>query len=80
MDKSSLPKRPRKAGSGRKKGSKSFTRMTFSELSKICGSETIVPVSRVWLEQMGIKVTEDAEKQIDEAKESQPSIQYKIHE
>jgi len=52
-------KRPRKVGSGRKKGSKSFTSMAFSELSKICGQETVIPVSRVWLEQMGVKIVSD---------------------
>ncbi len=52
-------KRPRKVGSGRKKGSKSFTSMAFSELSKICGQETVIPVSRVWLEKMGVKIVAD---------------------
>ena len=52
-------KRPRKVGSGRKKGSKSFTSMAFSELSKICGQETVIPVSRVWLEKMGVKIVVD---------------------
>lgn len=55
----STEKRPRKAGSGRKKGSKSFTQMAFAELSKICGQETVIPVSRVWLEQMGVKIVSD---------------------
>lgn len=55
----STEKRPRKVGSGRKKGSKSFTQMAFAELSKICGQETVIPVSRVWLEQMGVKIVSD---------------------
>ena len=43
----------RKTGSGRKKGAKSFVNITLAELEKFCGSATGIPVSRVWLEQMG---------------------------
>ena len=41
----------RKKGSGRPKGSKSFTNLTLQELTGIVGhSKTVIPVSRVWLE------------------------------
>jgi len=44
---------PRKTGSGRRKGATSFVNITLAELEKFCGSATGIPVSRVWLEQMG---------------------------
>ena len=47
---------PRKSGSGRKKGVKSFANITLAELEKFCGSATGIPVSRVWLEQMGASI------------------------
>jgi hypothetical protein len=83
MNDEKITKRPRKAGSGRKKGSKSFTRMTFSELSSICGSATVVPVSRVWLEQMGVTIVTNESTEINQVKEeekSEPSIQFKLHQ
>jgi hypothetical protein len=47
---------PRKSGSGRKKGATSFANITLAELEKFCGSATGIPVSRVWLEQMGASI------------------------
>lgn len=47
---------PRKKGSGRKAGSNSFVRVTFSELSEYIGKNTPMLVSRVWLENIGISI------------------------
>ena len=44
---------PRKSGSGRRKGATSFTNISIADLQKFCGSATLIPVSRVWIEQMG---------------------------
>ena len=76
-------KRPRKVGSGRKKGSKSFTSMAFSELSKICGQETVIPVSRVWLEKMGVKIVVDDHTNLQSSseqlsQESESKIQFNL--
>ena len=49
---------PRKSGSGRRKGAKSFTNISIADLKKFCGSATLIPVSRVWIEQMGASVSE----------------------
>jgi hypothetical protein len=49
---------PRKSGSGRRKGAKSFTNVSIVDLQKFCGSATLIPVSRVWIEQMGASVSE----------------------
>ena len=49
---------PRKSGSGRRKGATSFTNISIADLQKFCGSATLIPVSRVWIEQMGASVSE----------------------
>ena len=49
---------PRKSGSGRRKRATSFTYISIADLQKFCGSATLIPVSRVWIEQMGASVSE----------------------
>ena len=49
---------PRKSGSGRRKGAKSFISIRVSDLEQFCGKNTLIPVSRVWMEQMGASVAE----------------------
>jgi len=43
----------RKSGSGRKKGSNSFVKVSFSSLKEYIGEKTPIMVSRVWLENLG---------------------------
>lgn len=50
---------PRKSGSGRKKGSNSFVRISFSQLKDYISEKTPITVSRVWLEDLGIISTEE---------------------
>ena len=52
---------PRKTGSGRKKGAKSFVNVTLADLQKFCGAAAAIPVSRVWLEQIGATIAGDAQ-------------------
>jgi len=52
---------PRKTGSGRKKGAKSFVNVTLADLKKFCGAAASIPVSRVWLEQIGATIGGDAQ-------------------
>ena len=47
---------PRKSGSGRRKGANSFVSIRVSDLEKFCGSATLIPISRVWLENMGANI------------------------
>lgn len=44
---------------GRPKGANSFTHIKLAELQKICGSESTIPVSRVWLEKLGLELNEE---------------------
>jgi|TARA_B100001094_G_C18081063_1_gene745205 hypothetical protein len=41
---------------GRKKGSTSFTHLTYKELGRFVGAETLVPVHKSWLDQLGFDV------------------------
>ena len=43
----------RKKGSGRTKGSTSFTTVTIHELKPYIGDRTPIVVSRIWLEKIG---------------------------
>ena len=72
---------PRKSGSGRTKGATSFTNVSLIELNKLCGSSAVIPVSRKWLENMGINVeptTPPVVKNI--APEPEAKITFKLHE
>ena len=62
---------PRKSGSGRKKGATSFTNISIADLKKFCGSATLIPVSRVWIEQMGASVSESLQHQSNNKTQSQ---------
>lgn len=47
-----------KRGRGRPKGAKSFVNLTMNQLKDYVGEYQAIPVSRVWLEKMGIDVVE----------------------
>ena len=47
---------PRKSGSGRKKGSNSFVKVSYSQLKEYIGEKAPMLVSRVWLESLGFNV------------------------
>lgn len=56
---------------GRKKGSTSFTHLTYKELGRFVGSETIVPVHKSWLDQLGFDVY--TQEQIDQVTQKNKS-------
>jgi hypothetical protein len=68
---------PRKKGSGRRKGATSFVNITLTELEKFCGSATGIPVSRVWLEQMGACIQGSAPAPVSTV-EAEPEVEQKI--
>ena len=47
-------KKQRKVGSGRKKGSVSFTQVTLEQLNDMLGSTATILVSRNWAETIGL--------------------------
>ena len=77
---------PRKTGSGRKKGATSFTNVTIADLQKFCGSASVIPVSRVWLEQMGANIATPvsqeivAKEPIAKAVEEEAKIEFTLHQ
>tara|TARA_Y100000592_G_scaffold95363_1_gene161702 strand:+ start:1098 stop:1292 length:195 start_codon:yes stop_codon:yes gene_type:complete len=52
---------PRKKGSGRTKGSNSFTYIPLNDLKKIVNEGVQIPVSRVWLRNLGYKTNNKIE-------------------
>ena len=74
---------PRKSGSGRRKGANSFANVTLADLQKFCGSATLIPISRVWLENMGASIQAKPtnitaqEKVLDEPEQK---IAFKLHQ
>jgi hypothetical protein len=73
---------PRKKGSGRRKGANSFVNVRLADLEKFCGSASLVPISRVWLESMGASITEANQTKVSvsqEPQEEEQKISYKVH-
>ena len=74
---------PRKSGSGRKKGSNSFVKVTYSELKEYIGEKTPITVSRVWLESLGF-IVDSSEPSVvikaSEPKEDIPKISFSLKE
>ena len=72
---------PRKSGSGRRKGAKSFTNISIADLKKFCGSATLIPVSRVWIEQMGASVSESTPTTVEKQDaEQNEKISFTLHQ
>ena len=72
---------PRKSGSGRRKGATSFTNISIADLQKFCGSATLIPVSRVWIEQMGASVSESTPTIVkQEDAEPNEKISFTLHQ
>ena len=72
----------RKKGSGRKQGAKSFINISIPELQKFCGSASLIPVSRVWLEKMGaVKVSDAQPTAVKETviEEAEEKIAFTLH-
>jgi hypothetical protein len=73
---------PRKVGSGRKKGANSFANVKLEDLQQFCGSATLIPISRVWLEKMGASITDANQTKVSvsqEPKEVEEKISFKVH-
>ena len=72
---------PRKSGSGRRKGAKSFISIRVSDLEQFCGKNTLIPVSRVWMEQMGASVSESTRTPVkQEVAEQNEKISFTLHQ
>ncbi len=61
--------KPRKTGSGRPKGSKSFINVTLKELKKFVGDDALVPVRKVWLHEVAIQLMDRVDSEADSLSE-----------
>ena len=68
----------RKSGSGRKKGAISFCNVTMTDLKKYVGEETPIPVSRVWLENLGINISVEKKPTVKAVEKQQEEPEQKI--
>ena len=73
---------PRKSGSGRRKGANSFVSIRVSDLEQFCGQNTLIPVSRVWLEKMGATVSEAPKTSVTSSTDAEPNekISFTLHQ
>jgi len=68
-----------KRGRGRPAGSTSFVNVSLADLDQFVGTSSAIPVSRVWLEKMGLTI-QAVQRTIQEAGEetSTPKVEFKI--
>ena len=53
---------PRKKGSGRPKGSRSFINVKLAELKNFVGDDALIPVRKVWLHEVAIQLMDKVDK------------------
>tara|TARA_R110002051_G_scaffold280224_1_gene341818 strand:+ start:274 stop:474 length:201 start_codon:yes stop_codon:yes gene_type:complete len=53
---------PRKRGSGRPKGSRSFINVKLAELKNFVADDALIPVRKVWLHEVAIQLMDKVEK------------------
>ena len=56
---------PRKSGSGRPLGSKSFINVSLADLQNFVGPDTLIPVRKVWLHEVAIQLMDKVDKEKD---------------
>jgi len=68
-----------KRGRGRPAGSTSFVNVSLTDLDQFVGTSSAIPVSRVWLQKMGLTV-QPISRTIQEAEgeDSSPKVEFKI--
>ena len=68
-----------KRGRGRPAGSTSFVNVSIADLEQFVGTSSAIPVSRIWLEKMGLTI-QPVQRAIQEAADqsSTPKVEFKI--
>ena len=54
---------PRKVGSGRPLGSKSFIKVSLLDLQNFVGPDTLIPVRKTWLHEVAIQLMDKVEEE-----------------
>jgi len=67
-----------KRGRGRPAGATSFVHVSLNDLDQFVGNGTPIPVSRVWLERMGLTVQAIAPTISEVKTETAPTVEFKI--
>lgn len=68
-----------KRGRGRPAGSTSFVNVSVADLEQFVGTSSAIPVSRIWLEKMGLTI-QAVQRTIQESEveTSTPKVEFKI--
>lgn len=68
-----------KRGRGRPAGSTSFVNVSVADLEQFVGTSSAIPVSRIWLEKMGLTI-QPVQRTIQESEveTSIPKVEFKI--
>ena len=68
-----------KRGRGRPAGSTSFVKVSVADLEQFVGTSSAIPVSRIWLEKMGLTI-QAVQRTIQESEveTSTPKVEFKI--
>jgi len=68
-----------KRGRGRPVGSTSFVNVSVADLEQFVGTSSAIPVSRIWLEKMGLTI-QAVQRTIQESEveTSTPKVEFKI--
>lgn len=68
-----------KRGRGRPTGSTSFVNVSVADLEQFVGTSSAIPVSRIWLEKMGLTI-QPVQRTIQESEveTSIPKVEFKI--
>lgn len=68
-----------KRGRGRPAGSTSFVNVSLADLDQFVGTKSAIPVSRVWLQKMGLAI-QPISRSISEINDtdSSPKVEFKI--
>ncbi len=68
-----------KRGRGRPAGSTSFVNVSLADLDQFVGTKSAIPVSRVWLQKMGLAI-QPISRSISEVNDtdSSPKVEFKI--
>ena len=68
-----------KRGRGRPAGSTSFVNVSLADLEQYVGTKSAIPVSRVWLQKMGLAIQPISRSisEVDDS-DSSPKVEFKI--
>ena len=66
---------PRKIGSGKTKGAGCYANVTWAQLKKVIGEDTQIPVSRVWINNLGF-LPKPIEKKIEREKTAEKKTKF----